>query len=159
MSWYRAPLWDLRPDITSFLKFAVMFLCDAISDERKGSAICSAITQWSESRRTRNHSLLSHLRLFQSAGPSSRIYIPLEQGGPVIGPGTGFNTRRYDSQPKLWSLKKDVSDLQKTTEKGGRWRSGLYPSSFINDVEDNSLTSTDLELRNIWWQCCRTASH
>jgi hypothetical protein len=28
-----------------------------------GSAICSVITQWSESRRTRNHTLLSHLRL------------------------------------------------------------------------------------------------
>jgi hypothetical protein len=27
-----------------------------------GSPICSVITQWSESRRTRNHTLLSHLR-------------------------------------------------------------------------------------------------
>jgi hypothetical protein len=37
-----------------------------------GSAICSAITQWSESRRTRNHTLLSHLRLPQPGGPGSR---------------------------------------------------------------------------------------
>jgi hypothetical protein len=29
------------------------------------SAVCSAITQWSESRRTRNHTLLSHPRLPQ----------------------------------------------------------------------------------------------
>jgi hypothetical protein len=28
-----------------------------------GSAVCSAITRWSESLRTRNHTLLSHLRL------------------------------------------------------------------------------------------------
>jgi hypothetical protein len=40
-----------------------------------GSTICSVITQWSESRRTRNHTLLSHLRLPQPGGPDSRIYI------------------------------------------------------------------------------------
>jgi hypothetical protein len=54
------------------------------------SAVCSAITQWSESRRTRNHTLLSHLRLPQPGGPGSRIYIPQEQDGPVIPSGTGF---------------------------------------------------------------------
>jgi hypothetical protein len=31
-----------------------------------GSAICSAICQWSESRKTRNHIWLSHLRLLSS---------------------------------------------------------------------------------------------
>jgi hypothetical protein len=55
-----------------------------------GSAICSVITQWSKSRRTRNHTLLSHLRLLQPGGSGSRIYNPQEQGGPVIPPGTGF---------------------------------------------------------------------
>jgi hypothetical protein len=49
----------------------------------EGSAVCSVIIQWSESRRTRNHTLLSHLRLPQPGGPGSRIYIPQEQGGPV----------------------------------------------------------------------------
>jgi hypothetical protein len=64
-----------------------------------GFAICSVITQWSESRRTRNHTLLSHLRLPQPGGPGSRIYIPQEQGGPVIPPDTGFPLRLfYDSQ-------------------------------------------------------------
>jgi hypothetical protein len=53
----------------------------------EGPAICSAITQWSESLRTRNHTLLSHLRLPQPGGPDSRIYIPHEQGGLVIPPG------------------------------------------------------------------------
>jgi hypothetical protein len=59
-----------------------------------GSAICSAITQWSESRRTRNHTLLSHLRLPQPRRPGSRIYIPKEQGGQVIPSGIGFPLRR-----------------------------------------------------------------
>jgi hypothetical protein len=59
-----------------------------------GSVICSAITERSESRRTRNHTLLSHLRLPQPGGPGSRIYILQEQGGPVIPPGTRFPLRR-----------------------------------------------------------------
>jgi hypothetical protein len=70
-------------------------ICDLISMGRplwreEWYAICSVITQWSESRRTRNHILLSHLRLLQPGGPGSHIYIPREQGGPVISPGTGF---------------------------------------------------------------------
>jgi hypothetical protein len=40
-----------------------------------GSAICSVITQWSESRRTRNHTLLSRMRLPQPGVPGSRIYM------------------------------------------------------------------------------------
>jgi hypothetical protein len=48
-----------------------------------GSAICSVITQWSESHRTRNHTLLSHLRLSQPGEPGTRIYIPQEHGGKL----------------------------------------------------------------------------
>jgi hypothetical protein len=58
-----------------------------------GSVICSVITQWSESLRTRNHTLLSYLRLPQPGGPGSLIYIPQEQGGPVIPPGTGCKVK------------------------------------------------------------------
>jgi hypothetical protein len=47
-----------------------------------GPAICSVITQWSESRRTHNHTLLYRLRLRRPGGPGSHIYIPQEQGGP-----------------------------------------------------------------------------
>jgi hypothetical protein len=49
-----------------------------------------AVTLGSKSRRTHGHILLSHLRLPQPGGPGSCIYIPQEQGGPVIPPGTGF---------------------------------------------------------------------
>jgi hypothetical protein len=58
------------------------------------SAISSTITQSSESLRTRNHTLLSHLRLPQPEEQSSRIYIPQEQSGPVILLGTEFSFRR-----------------------------------------------------------------
>jgi hypothetical protein len=59
-----------------------------------GSAIFSVISQWFESRRTRNHTLLSHLRLPQLGGTGSRVYIPQEQDVPVIPLGTGLPSRR-----------------------------------------------------------------
>jgi hypothetical protein len=55
-----------------------------------GSATCSVITQWPESCKTHNRTLLSHLRLPQPGRPGFNIYIPQEQGGPVIPPGTGY---------------------------------------------------------------------
>jgi hypothetical protein len=70
-------------------------ICGLVSVRRPlwredGSAICSVITQWSKSLRTRNHTLLSHLRFPQPGGQGSRIYILHEQGGPVIPLGTGL---------------------------------------------------------------------
>jgi hypothetical protein len=93
MSWYRASLWDLQPDILSCRNAAVWNLRSSFWLE-DGSAICSVITQWSESLRTRNHTLLSHLRLSRPGGPGSRIYIPKEQGRSVIPPCTGFPLHR-----------------------------------------------------------------
>jgi hypothetical protein len=59
-----------------------------------GSEICSAITHRLESCKTHNHILLlSHLRLPQPGGPGPGIYIPQEQGSPVIPPDVGFATR------------------------------------------------------------------
>jgi hypothetical protein len=95
MSWYWASLWNLRPYIIYCRNVAVWNLRSCIywapSLTRGRSAICSVITQ---SLRTRNNTLLSHLRLPQPGGPGSRIYIPQEQGGPAIPPGTGFPLRR-----------------------------------------------------------------
>jgi hypothetical protein len=70
-------------------------ICSLVSVGRplwreNGSPIWSVITQWSGSLRTRNHILLSPLRLPQPGGPGPRIYFPQEQGGPVIPPGTGY---------------------------------------------------------------------
>jgi hypothetical protein len=71
------------------LKFAVeLFL-----------GLARAVTLESKSHRTHDHILLSHLKLPQPGDPGSRIYIPQEQGNPVIPPGTGFpSCRLYDSQ-------------------------------------------------------------
>jgi hypothetical protein len=65
----------------------------------EGSIVCSAITQWSESRRTRNRILLSHLRLPQPGGLGFHIYIPQEQRGPVKPPGIdSLYVASYDSK-------------------------------------------------------------
>jgi hypothetical protein len=55
----------------------------------------SAVILGSESRRTRDNILLSQIRDSPNqGGPDPLIYIPQEQGGPVIPPGTGFPFRR-----------------------------------------------------------------
>jgi hypothetical protein len=85
-SWCRAPLWGPWPD------FFFTFFCWTIAlllvlgrhlwrEDR--SAICSVITQCSESLRIRNHTLLSHLRLPQPGGPGSSMYSLQEQDGPI----------------------------------------------------------------------------
>jgi hypothetical protein len=85
-----------------------------------GSAICSEIIQCSESRRTHNHTLLSHLRVLQPGGPGSRIYIPQEQGDPVIPLGAGFPLCRVCPLPYpvpviQYSLMTKVTDATEQT--------------------------------------------
>jgi hypothetical protein len=57
----------------------------------------------SKFRRTHGHILLSHLRLSQPGGPGPRIYIPQEQGGPVIPRALGSCfVASYDLQGSGW---------------------------------------------------------
>jgi hypothetical protein len=63
--------------------------------------LASPVILRSESRGTRDHILLSELRLPQPGGPGPHIYILQELGGPDIPPGTGslfvasFNSQGY----------------------------------------------------------------
>jgi hypothetical protein len=58
-----------------------------------------SVTLGSKSRRTHDHILLSHWILPQLRGPGLRIYIPQEQGFPVITLDTGFHfVAFYDSK-------------------------------------------------------------
>jgi hypothetical protein len=83
---------SLSPTIAGFL------IWDTLTDERTGLyllvqlllGLARAVTLGSKSRRAHGHILLSHLRLPQPGGPGSRIYIPQEQGGPVILLGSGY---------------------------------------------------------------------
>jgi hypothetical protein len=74
MSWCQAHSWTHDQIITSFLsEICCPFSVGRPLWREDGSAVCSAITQWPESRRTHNHTLLSHLRLPQPGGPGSPI--------------------------------------------------------------------------------------
>jgi hypothetical protein len=65
MFWYQSLLWDLRPDIV-FLPEICSLVCMGRPLWREDvSTICGVITQWSESLKTRNHTLLCNLRLPQ----------------------------------------------------------------------------------------------
>jgi hypothetical protein len=61
--------------------------------------LVSAVILRSESRGTHDHILLSDSRLSQPEGPGHRIYIPQEQGNPVISPTlSSVFVASYDSQ-------------------------------------------------------------
>jgi hypothetical protein len=56
-------------------------------------------SQVRDQRDSRPHFTVSYSRLPQPGGPGPRIYIPQEQGGPVIPPDTGsLFVASYDSQ-------------------------------------------------------------
>jgi hypothetical protein len=101
LSWCQAPIWEQRPIFPFFLLYWQLqascrgapsltrgWICNLLVQLLLGLA--RAVTLWSGSRRTQDHILLSHLRLPQPGGPGPSIYIPQEEGGPVIPPGTGF---------------------------------------------------------------------
>jgi hypothetical protein len=68
--------------------------------------LARSATLWSQSRTPHDYILLSHMRFPQLGGPGPRIYIPQEQGGPVISAGTGFPFHRLLRLAELrWKLK------------------------------------------------------
>jgi hypothetical protein len=89
MSWYRAPLWDLWL-VTSYRNVAVLFLW-----------VCNLHCSHSMVRvaQNPNHTLLPHLRLPQSGGPGSCIYIPQQHGAQLYPRTLGsLYVATYDSQ-------------------------------------------------------------
>jgi hypothetical protein len=100
LSWIKALNWGLRPEFYYCQTFAGLLMWGALSDVWTGLSFTAA------GPRQRSHSwvrvpqdpwpyfTLSDSRLPQPGGPGPRIYIPQEQGGSVITPGTGFHFRR-----------------------------------------------------------------
>jgi hypothetical protein len=64
--------------------------------------LASTVILRSESHSSHDHILLSDSRLPQPGGPGPRIYIPHEQGGPVIPSSTGLLFRRLLQLAGLW---------------------------------------------------------
>jgi hypothetical protein len=66
LSWNKAPVWGIRPDLYYCLTVAGLLISGALSDERVCRlqlqlALASAVTFGSESRWTRGHILLSQI--------------------------------------------------------------------------------------------------
>jgi hypothetical protein len=130
-SWYRIPLWHI-PVGMLLSEICGLFSVGRHLWREDGPPICSVITQWFESLRTRNHTLLSHLRLPQPRGPGTHIYIPQEECGPVIPPGTGFTLHRLLRPARLrWRY----SNPPRTYSSGTGWSS---PKS--NDGQSISMS-------------------
>jgi hypothetical protein len=95
----------LRPTSSNFIfqlnTCGYKSLCNILSGERMGLSITIAAGPGQRShsqvrvpRDSWPHSAVSDSRLPQPGGPGPRIYIPHEQGRPVIPPGIGFPFRR-----------------------------------------------------------------
>jgi hypothetical protein len=125
LSWCQASSWGPKPDSCYCQTVAGLLMWGDLSDERKGLSFTIAAGP-----RQRNHYrvrvprdtwpyfTVSDSILPQRGGSSPRIYIPQEQGGAVIPPGTVFPFRRllrlagqrwrYSTPPPHGYLKPEV---------------------------------------------------
>jgi hypothetical protein len=93
LSWCQASVWGPRPDCSYCQTVTGLLMWGAHSDERTGLSFTIAARP-----RQRSHSqvwvpwnswpcfTVSNLRLPKPGGPGLHIYIPQEQGGPVLNP-------------------------------------------------------------------------
>jgi hypothetical protein len=97
----QAPICGPKPHFCYCQTVAGLLMRCVLSDERTGLSftIAAGPRQCSHSwvlvpRDSGQYFTVSDSRIPQLGGPGPYIYIPQEQGGPVIPPGTGFPLRR-----------------------------------------------------------------
>jgi hypothetical protein len=97
LSWCQAPIWGKRPDFYYCQTVVGLLTWGSLFDERTGwlFTIATGPRQCSHSwvwvlQDSGPYLIVSNSRLPQPGGLGPHIYIPQEQGGPVIPPGTGF---------------------------------------------------------------------
>jgi hypothetical protein len=104
------------------------------------------------SRNSWPHFTVPDSRLLQRGGPDPRIYIPQEQGGPVIPLGTGFpfrrihtesHTQRNSPNNSLYSL---GSDRIKNTVSNSS-----FIVAFLLVVSETLLSSRHLTMDDFFW--------
>jgi hypothetical protein len=130
LSWCQAP-----QDFCYCQTVAGLLMWYAFSDERKGLSFTTAAgpRQRSHSRvevprDSRPYSAVSDSRLLPPKGPGPSIYIPQEQGGPVIPTGTAFPFRR------LLRLA------------GLRWRYSTAPPHGLDSLESQSQIESSVRV-------------
>jgi hypothetical protein len=121
---------------------------------------------WGPSPADSDHILLSHLRLPQPGGQGPNIYIPQEQGGPAIPPGTGFpfhrllrhaglRCRYFDPSPGSTSCNIQSVPHKKhiTTPNTLRLRYKAQPVNAVREtvaVYCETIRNTDILCRQNW---------
>jgi hypothetical protein len=91
LSWCQAPSWA-QDQLRVCWSEAPSLTRGRVCSLRLLLALASAVILGSESYGTYDHILLSHIRDYLNLeGKVAYIYIPQEQSGPVIPPGTGFS--------------------------------------------------------------------
>jgi hypothetical protein len=97
LSWCYLPIWGPRPDFDYCQRVAGLLIWGALSDERTGLSFtvvagpCQRChTRIRVPRDPWPYFTVSDSRFPHPGGASHCICIPLEQGGPVIPPGTGL---------------------------------------------------------------------
>jgi hypothetical protein len=115
----KSPCGVQKPDFCHCQTAERVLMWGALSDERTGLSFTIAAGPRQSSRslvRIPRDSLpyftVSDSRLGQHGGPGPRIYIPPEQGGSVIPPGTGFP---FHSLLRLAGLRWMYSNRTKNT--------------------------------------------
>jgi hypothetical protein len=98
LSWCQTSIWGPRQDFYYCQTVVGLLMWGTLSDERTGLlfTIAAGPCQRIHSSVRVPHDSLPHFnvwdsRLPQTGGPGSHIYIPQEQGGPVIPLGIGFH--------------------------------------------------------------------
>jgi hypothetical protein len=110
-------------------KIALLFVLGRPLWREDGSVICSAICRWSQSQRTHNHTLLSHLRLLASLSVAS-----YESQG--LWWKYSYPPPHRDPRPWLWEREKKVGGgIERHYRFGGGcnrniiWQFGRFPGS------------------------------
>jgi hypothetical protein len=102
LSLCQAPIWGLRPDFYFCQTVASLLMWGALSDERVGLSFTIAAGPSLPAQSFSGPSPAGLMTNFYclrfktppTCGPAHRIYIPQEQGGPVMPPGIAFPFRR-----------------------------------------------------------------
>jgi hypothetical protein len=130
LSWCQAFIWGLRQDFHCCQTVAGLLIWGVLSDEGTGLPFTIAAGS-----RQRSHNwarvprdswpyfTLSDLRITQPGGPGPRIYIPQEQGGPVIPQALGSSLSESESY-----ITTVVQSASLSSNKAPIW--GLWPDFY-----------------------------
>jgi hypothetical protein len=147
LSWYRAPdfffivcqmwvSWCEAPSLTRG------WVCNLLVQLLLGLA--RAVTLGSKSGRTHNH-ILPHWDSSNLEDQVPRIYIPQEQGGLLLPPGTGFPFRRHLRLAWLWwRYSNPPSSLFVASYNSKGYGGGILTSLHTAGLTDWSLITTAL---------------